>query len=234
MVWAIFAPSALALTYTQLFMFAPQLLYIYALSFAITSALSVALFYAGAFGGADAKALICISLALPTYPVYLPQPKFGFVIPLFPIATFCNAILLAAFSVFYALIRNCLWKHRTGRRLFEGFERESRWRKILTLLCGYKARVADLEKVGHLYPLEDIRMVEGESQRKLIIMPKDEERGRIVERILEAKRQGKLQNEVWVSPGLPLVIFITAGLIIALTVGDLVWIVLGFSFGWSR
>jgi preflagellin peptidase FlaK len=227
MVWAILAPSALALTAFQFFMFAPESLQIYVLSFVITSALALALFYAGAFGGADAKALICLSLVLPVYPVHLLQQPYGFVSPIFPITIFTNAVLLAALSVFYALLRNLLWKSKTKRGLFEGLEKESVGRKILALLCGYKIRISKLKKVEHLYPLEDLYVNEtGENRRKLLVFPKDEEREEIVARILEAADEGKLENEVWATPGLPMLIFITAGLIVALAYGDIVWIIL--------
>jgi len=229
-VWTIFAPFALALTSLQFLLFDPHLLYVYGLSFVVTSAFSLAIFYAGAFGGADAKALICLALALPTYPAHLLRPLSGFVSPLsfllFPIATFCNAVLLASLSVFYAILRNFLWKRRTKMKLFEGFEKESKWRKFLTFLCGYKVETAELKKGKHLYPLEDIRVVDvGESERKLLVMPKDEESGEIVERILKATRQGKITDGVWVTPGLPLLIFVAAGLIIALVFGDIIWVV---------
>lgn len=227
-VWAVFAPIVLALTSLQFFMFFdPQLLHTYVLSFALTSVISVALFYVGAFGGADAKALICLSLALPSYPTHLLQPPLGFVYPLFPITVFCNAVLLAASSAFYALIRNCLWKHKTGRKLFEGFEKESISRKILALLCGYKVDITKLEKIDHLYPLEDIYTAEtGENERKLLVFPKDEDRKQIVDRVLNAKREGKLQDDVWITPGLPMLVFITAGLIVALLFGDIIWSIL--------
>jgi len=227
-VWVIFAPLALALTSLQFFVFSPHLLNAFALSFAVVSALSITLFYAGAFGGADAKALICLSLALPSYPTHLFQPLFGVPYLLFPLSVFCNAVLLAALSVFYVLLRNCLWKRRTGQRLFEGFEKASFGRKFFTAVSGYKTKTVELEKKRHLYPLEDVRVIEtGESVRKLIVFPKDEEKDEIVERILEASREGRLQADVWVSPGLPMLVFITAGLILALVFGDVIWFILG-------
>ena len=227
MVWAILAPSALALTSIQFFMFTPELLDIYALSFLITSAFSLILFYTGAFGGADAKALMCLSLALPSYPTHLLQQPYGIISPLFPVTVFTNAVLLAALSVFYALVRNLLWKSRNKRGLFEGLEKESVGRKLLTLLCGYKVKVSQLEKVEHLYPLEDVYVNEtGESRRNLLVFPKDEEREEIVARILETAGEEKLEKEVWATLGLPMLIFITAGLIVALAYGDIVWILL--------
>jgi preflagellin peptidase FlaK len=225
-VWGILAPLAVALTAFQFFMFTSELLYTYFLSFAITSALAIALFYAGAFGGADAKALMCISLALPVYPKHLLQQPW-FVSPLFPITVFTNGVLLAAISVVYALFRNLLWRSRNEKGLFEGLEKESVGRKILTLLCGYKVKISKLKKVAHLYPLEDVYVNETEeNRRKLLVFPKDEEREDIVERLLKAADEGELKNGVWATPGLPMLIFITVGLIVALAYGDIVWVVL--------
>jgi preflagellin peptidase FlaK len=223
-VWAVLAPSAFALTIFQIVMFAPEMLYNYALSFIITSALAIAIFYAGAFGGADAKALICLSLALPFYPTHLLQQPQNIVSPIFPITVFTNAIILAASTVVYAVLRNLFWKSRNRKGLFEGLNKESVGRKILTLLCGYKVKVSQLEKVEHIYPLEDIYVDEkGESRRKLLLFPKDEERKDIVERVLKAADEGKIEKEVWATPGLPMLIFITAGLIVALAFGDIIW-----------
>ncbi len=228
-VWAILAPLAFALTFLQFIMFAPEMLRIYAFSFGITSALSIILFYAGAFGGADAKALICLSLVLPSPPTNFIQP-LSLGSPLFPITVFCNAVLLAALTVFYVLTRNLLWKYRTGKNLFESLEGQPIGRKILTVLCGYKVNITELERKKHFYPLEDVLVAEtGEAERRLLVFPSDEKREKIVERILEAKKKGRLRSEVWITPGLPLLIFITAGLIIALTLGDIIWIVLSLA-----
>ncbi len=225
MVWMVFAPIALALTVVQFFILSPESLYTYVLSFAVTSILALALFYTGAFGGADAKALMCLSLALPVPPLnFLQQPWF--ISPLFPITVFTNGVLLAALSVIYALFRNILWKSKTNRGLFEGLEEESVGRKILTLLTGYKTKISTLKKREHLYPLEDVYVNEtGESRRKLLVFPKDEEREDIIARLLKAAEE-ELENEVLATPGLPLLIFITAGLIVALAYGDIVWSIL--------
>jgi len=225
-VWLVMAPLAFTLTTFQFVVFSPQLLQFYAVSFVITAALSVALFYAGAFGGADAKALMCLALALPSYPNDLFHPNAPLVSPLFPVTVFSNGVLLAALTVVYALFRNSFWRLRTGKKFFEGFENESTWRKVLAFLTGYKVKVTVLEK-GHMYPLEDVVTNEtGKSERRLLVLPKDEKVERTVERILAATREGTFQNEVWATPGLPLLVFITTGLIVALVFGDLVWTLL--------
>jgi len=225
-VWAVLAPMAFALTTIQFVLFAQSLLFYYVLSFAVTSVLAIALFYAGAFGGADAKALMCLALALPYYPVYLLSGA-SFYSPVFPISVFSNAVLLAALTVVYSLLRNSFWRLRKGPRLFAGFEKESVWRKLLVLVTGYKVDVATLEKKMHVYPLEDISAKEtGVEERRLLVLPKDETQETIVGRIVAAGREGKIQDGVWVTPGLPLLIFITAGLVVALLYGDIIWILL--------
>jgi len=171
-------------------------------------------------------ALMCIALALPVYPNHLLLQPVGFVSPLFPITIFTNSVLLGALSVFYALFRNLLWIGRNRGSVFEGLETESFGRKILALFSGYKVKISKLEK-GHMYPLEDVDVNDkGEIKRKLLVFPKDEEREEIVARILENVKEESLDGGVWVTPGLPLLIFITAGLIIALAYGDIVWILL--------
>jgi hypothetical protein len=136
-------------------------------------------------------------------------------------------VLLAALSAVYALFRNFIWKLRAKAGLFVGFENESVLRKITVLITGYKVEPASLEKTPHSYPLEDMMVKEdGSTERQLLTFPKDETREAIVARIASASREGKIPDGVWATPGLPLLIFITAGLIIALLVGDLIWIIL--------
>lgn len=225
-VWIVLAPIAFALTTVQFVLFSPELFVNYALSFGITSGLAVVLFYLGAFGGADAKALMCLALALPVFPTNLLSGSF-FISPLFPLTVFSNAVVLAAFTVMYVILRNLLWLARKGSGLFAGFEKESIGRKLLVLVTGYKVDVASLEKSGHMFPLEDIVTTgSGEDGRRLMAFPKDETQEAIVARIVSAAKQGKLKDDVWATPGLPLLIFITAGLIIALVFGDIVWLFL--------
>jgi preflagellin peptidase FlaK len=227
-VWAVLGPIALALTALQFLVYSTeplQLITTYVLSFAITSGLSLAVFYVGGFGGADAKAFMCIALALPIYPGHLFSQPTGFVSPLFPITIFTNSVLLGALSVFYALFRNLLWITKNREGLFEGFKTETFGHKILAAISGYKVQMSKLEN-GHMFPLEDVETSEdGEKNRKLLAFPKYEEREDIITRLKESVKENK--HDVWVTPGLPLLIFISLGLIIALTYRDIVWILLG-------
>lgn len=232
-VWVLYAPPAFVLTFAELFHFSPDLLPFYGLCFLLTSAFAVILFYAGAFGGADAKALMCLALALPFYPHRITAPFFG-VSPLmqffFPLTVFSNSVLLAALSAVYMLFHNLFWRLWKGKPLFDGDLRSaSAARKFLVLLTSYRASVERLKEKWHIYPMEDVKKAEdGRTQRRLMLFPRDEGREAIVDRLSRAVEAGEIDELVWVTPGLPMLIFITAGLIIALFVGDMVWAVVRF------
>ncbi|MGB9756615.1 MAG: A24 family peptidase C-terminal domain-containing protein, partial [Candidatus Bathyarchaeales archaeon] len=150
----------------------------------------------------------------------------------FPITVFSNSILLAAATAIYMLLHNIFWHKKTGKKLFdEGHEKESFARKLLVLMTGYKVSINKLKEKWHLYPLEDLEGSEEGFKRKLVLIPKDESRNAIVERLTKAVETGKIQDMVWATPGLPMLIFITAGLIIALFFGDIVWIFVRFLLG---
>lgn len=231
-VWILFAPLAFALTFAKLILYpyGDSDMFFYGLSFGLTTTISIILFYTGGFGGADAKALMCLALILPFYPVDLFTPMLSEASPLsllvFPLMVFSNAVLLAAALAVYMLLRNVFWREKTGKRLFEeGLQKESSGKKILVLLTGYRVHIEKLKEKWHVYPLEDIEeTAEGEVKRKLIVMPRDEERNAIVDRLAKAVDGGKINGNIWSTPGLPMLIFITVGLIIALFFGDVVWI----------
>jgi len=228
-VWLLFAPPAFALTFIELFFYEPSSMLFYGICFGLTAAFAIILFYSGGFGGADAKALMCLALALPFHPENLFTPLSGEISPIsqsfFPITVFSNSVLLAAATAIYIFLRNVFWHKKTGRKLFEeGHRNESLGRKILVLITGYKIPVNKLKEKWHLYPLEDTEEnPEKGFKRKLVLIPKDEDRNAIVERLTRAVEAGKIQDTVWATPGLPMLIFITAGLIIALFFGDIVW-----------
>jgi preflagellin peptidase FlaK len=237
-VWMLFAPTAFALTFAELLLYDFSMFPHYGLCFALTSALAIILFYAGGFGGADAKALMCLALALPFYPKPLKplMPLMGETSPImelfFPVTVFSNSVILAALTAIYLLFHNIIWCWRTGRQLFEDEQREAPiGKKLLVLLTGYKVDVKKLKEKWHIYPLEDVEETESETKRKLLILPKDEEREAIVKRLEKAVKAGKIHEKVWATPGLPMLIFITTGLIIALIYGDIVWALIRLFMG---
>ena len=231
--WIIFAPPIFTLTFLEIFLYNKQNLPFYGICFSLTAIFSIMLFYLGGFGGADAKALMCLALALPFYPDKILTPLLG-CSPLskvfFPLTIFGNAVLLAALTIVYTFLHNVFWHKKTNEKFFDSsLSEESLGKKILTLITGYKVTVEKLkEEKWRLYPLEDVEETEEGVKRKLKLIPKDEENEETIKRLEEAAKKGVIKNTVWVSPGLPMLIFITTGLITALLLGDLVWALISF------
>jgi len=229
-VWTLFAPIALALTSVEVYVYQFSQLPLYGICFGLTALFAIVIFYAGGFGGADAKALMCLALVLPFFPTTLPTPLSGEPSPIsqtfFPLSVFSNSVLLAALMTLVMLCYNALWRARTRGKLFEGqYENGSFGRKILVLITGYKVPIQKLKDKWHVYPLEDVdEDSENNLKRKLVTLPKDEGRDAIVQRLDKAVENGKIHNTIWATPGLPFLIFITTGLVLALFVGDIVWI----------
>ena len=236
--WVIYAPIALALSLAELMIYDPSRLSYFALSFGFTTVFALLLFYAGGFGGADSKALMCIALALPFFPTTLIKPLLAEGLSplsqvLFPITILSNSVLIAAASCLYLLLRN-LARHISGKPVFEGaLAKESIGKKFLVLITGKKFSIATLKAKWHIYPMEDIVEDNGENplKRKLVIVPKEEGRDAVVARLSKAAEEGKIDPEVWGTPGLPMLIFVTVGLFIALSLGDIVWVLMSHLFG---
>ena len=222
------------LTFTEIYVFERSLLPLFGVCFGLTALFAIVIFYAGGWGGADAKALMCLALALPFYPASLATPLSGEISPisknLFPITVFSNSVLFAALMTLVMAGYNMVWRVRTGGELFEKYENGSWARKALILVTGYKVPVQKLKEKWHVYPLEDAEEdAEGNLKRKLVTIPKDEGRDAVVSRLDSAVKNGKIPDAIWATPGLPFLIFITAGLIMALFVGDIVWIIIRFA-----
>ena len=236
-VWAVYAPIALALSLAGLLLFEPSQLPFYGLSFGVTAGLALLLFYAGGFGGADSKALMCIALALPFAPLALFTPLLaGAVSPtsqvIFPITIFGNAVLFAAASAIYMVLRNVVWHKKTGAKMFSGtLASESIGKKFIVLITGYKMSVSKVKEKWHIFPMEDVDDCQVTLKRKLVVVPQDEGREKIVERLSNAAQEGKIDGYVWATPGLPMLIFVTLGLVVALLFGDVVWLLVRFVLG---
>jgi preflagellin peptidase FlaK len=230
-VWAIYAPIAATLSIANLVLFDSSKLLMFAASVGITVALAFLLFYSGGFGGADSKALMCLAVALPFAPQVLSTPITNNSLSpiaeyIFPLTVFSNAVLFAAASAVYMVFRNLVWHRRQGKKMFAGsLAHESVGKKILVLLTGYKVAIGKLKEQWHVFPMEDVKdNGEINIKRKLVVIPHEEGRDGVVERLSNAAGAGKIDSHVWATPGLPMLIFITAGLIVALLFGDMVWL----------
>jgi preflagellin peptidase FlaK len=236
-VWILFAPIALILSIVEILIYDLSLLPFYGLSVGLTFFIAFLLFYSGGFGGADSKAFMCIALALPFSTNLLISPLIHQGISplaqlLFPIVIFSNSVLIAAASAGFILLRNLFQRLVKNKQFFEGdLKSESLGKKIIVLITGYRMPISKLKEKWHIYPMEDIETTENISKRKLIIVPKEEGRNEIIARLNRAIETKEISDYVWSTPGLPMLVFVTIGLIIAILFGDIVWVAISHFLG---
>ena len=218
-IWMIYLPLAALLLGLRL-MLNPHLALIYSVSVAATVVISAVIFYLGLFGGADLKAFICLSVALPTNP--LPLGSLLTPSPIFPVGVLYNAYLFSLFVAIYCLLKNFDYRYRRGKKLFEGFGRVSPLKRLVVLVTGYKARFDDLRDKVYLYPMEEVT-TDSESRRLKLFIDAEADRDMLV-KMLGASTGDK--EEIWTSPGIPLLFFAWAALISSTFVGDILfWMV---------
>jgi len=228
LIWVIFIPIALALTGFEILTSNIQYTLILRLFVVvgISAVIFIAVFYFGLFGGADVKALIALSLMLPWQPG-LAKPLLDSLLPLFPLSIFINSMFLALFILPYALLRNLFWKVRTKQSLFEGLESETLFRKACSLILCYKVKSSKMKSYDSLaekFSVSD----EGMMRKKLVFSTR-------VEDMEPPSTDSKnLPQHVFVNIAMPTIVFITAGLVVSLLIGDIVfWLMIRLMFGYG-
>lgn len=171
--------------------------------------LSYVLYLIGAYGGADAKAIMCLAAIFPFYPTFngFPLLNQGFS---FAFSTLANSVIAAPFLLIFMFLRNLT---REGWRELKG--------NVLYYFTGYRAEVKNLPKFHNLLEFVDEN---GEFKRVRRAVEPDED---MIERV---KKSGV--EKVWVTPSLPFLIFLTAGYIVAFIFGDLLYLVISTILSW--
>jgi len=177
--------------------------------FAFMFFLCYSLYYLRLYGGADAKAIIMISLAFPVYPTLPPFPILNKGLGVFAFSTLANSVLSAPVLIILFFLRNLLSKNL----------------EFPYCCIGYKVNAKKIPKFHNL-----LEYVENGKVKKSVrsIEPDD----KIIEEIKKAAEKG-IVEEIWVTPGFPFLCFITAGFILSVVLGDLViWMLsnLGVTF----
>jgi hypothetical protein len=128
------------------------------------------------------------------------------------------------------VLRNVVWHKKHGAKMFpDNLAEESIAKKLLVLITGYKMSINQLQAKWHLFPMEDIAAED--AKRRLVVIPRDEGRDQIVGRLSDAAANQKIERYVWATPGLPMLIFVTLGLLVAVFFGDLVWLIVRVILG---
>lgn len=170
-------------------------------SIALSTGLAFSFYLFGFYGGADAKAIAVISLAIPTHnPPFRLHPFTG-------LASLSNGLIFSLLILPIFLIYN-IYSLARGERIFEGFEHESTIKKIAAMLFGVRSRNARRRRFW--FPLETER--DGKKFFSFSFFGLDLE---------EIPR-----DDCWITPGLPLLISITAGFLFYILVGDVLALIL--------
>jgi preflagellin peptidase FlaK len=221
-VWLVYGPMGLLLTLFGLFLDSSYLI-LTIISIGMTTLLSLALFYFGLFGGADAKASICLGIALPLVPSAY-STLFGYVHPFLPIVVVLTGFVCSVSVAFWLGLRNLLLRLHQGEQMFEGVHHEPWWRKLSASLTGYPADVSKLRSTFYLYPIEEVAEDStGVHLRFRLFFSAEADRDQMVSDFVKSLDKVGSPSRVWVSPGLPMLLFMFVGLIVSLITGDLIF-----------
>lgn len=224
-VWLIFAPAGLSLSLLEALLRTEESFRtLLAISIVVTTGLSFALFYLGFFGGADAKALICLSLAMPVHPSVL-RTYLGLSLPIFPLSVLINAAFASSMLVFGIIVYNILHYLKAGGRFFEGLEDESSLRKLLLFITGIKIDLDRIKDNIHFIPLETVSEEDGRIIHHLHLFPHIADEN--LQHLASLRGfSGKIEDGIWVTPAIPFLIFVTVGFFVAVFLGDIpIWLV---------
>ncbi|MHB1908396.1 MAG: A24 family peptidase [Nitrososphaerales archaeon] len=160
---------------------------------ALASVIGMGIFFVGLYGGADGKALIVLALLVPSF-----SPQVG-IYAIAPLITLTNGVLLSMLLPIALLILN-MFRLLRRQKIFDGFA-EPTYKKILACLLGYRSsgKPKDFQ-----FPMEKR---EGQSRKFDFSLMRDD---------------FESSPGTWVTPGIPLLVFFTAGFFVLLLYGDLV------------
>jgi preflagellin peptidase FlaK len=201
--WKLMLAVAIPLNVVQ-FIFEGFDLVLAVVQFVLIFLLANFMFYVAGFGGADAKALIALSIMFPVYPKILTLPLLNKGFGIFAFSVLANSVIVAPLLALVMFVRNVLhWE--SGRLIYR--------------FVGYKV---DVDKIPKFHLLFEFIDENGRLVRTIRAIEPDED---TLRRLREAKKNGII-DRVWVTPALPFLVFMTAGFFVAVIFGDLiVWLI---------
>jgi archaeal preflagellin peptidase FlaK len=218
--WIIFGSVGLIITGLRLYggYTSPLLLTI---SILVSLAIGFVMSYVGIFGGADGKAIICLSLAVPLVPAGNRFVVVWFLSPFFPLIVLTLGYLLSFLVSLSFLARNLLAYLREGSSMFDGLHDESFVRKLFAIVSGYRLDREKLITKPFVYPME--RVVTDEEGRKrrrfdLSLGIGDDDHDRFVNEFLNSLGAVGGPRLVWATPGLPMMVFFLGALVFLIAV----------------
>lgn len=167
------------------------------------------------FGGADVKAIISLAVLFPTFPssfphsslLHLSLPMTGVpILNIFVLSVLTNALLIALFSPISLFLYNSIKKHFSP-----------------LMLLGYKVRISALRAKKNFKLMHELQ-IQGSDYIGIVqkyvwdgVEPTEE----VISCLEELEQKGKLR-EVWITPELPFIVYLTAGFFTAAFYGDFI------------
>jgi len=159
----------------------------------IVAPIALLIWRLGIFGGADALGLIVLAALTPQLSLS------GNTVT--PLTTLTNAAIISVVPIFLNLIRNLVAISR-HKNIFEGFE-ETRLKKISAMFLGYRSK-----NPKYSFTIEK---VEG-NHKKIDFSFHHAENTQFCDK-----------PDTWVTPGIPYILYITAGFVVQLLFGDIIF-----------
>jgi preflagellin peptidase FlaK len=173
-------------------------------SLSLAGGVSYAIYRSGLFGGADMLALITFSAILPLYsfaPTFEIAPSNSFH-PFAPLIVLTNAVIFSMVQLVINLARNA--SHRGS--LFDGLEHEPTSKKIIALLIGHRT-------ANPRYAFSIEKVVDGRRTFDFGLKPAE-------------TADYETKKDVWVTSATPFLLFMTAGFVMMVLLGDVLAIIL--------
>lgn len=222
------------------------------ISLALGAAFGYGFYYLGTFGGADRYALVVIALLFPVYPFVgtALEPSIVPEAPIFVLSVLGNTVIVGIAYPAKLLVENVarrntanpvlmlLAKRVSTDRLHEEFGRILEADDGVSLrrsgVLGGGGGITDIDFVRDYVEWRGVDSVRDVRDVDLLLNDFVEEtswESDDLERDADELRQIAEQDAVWISPGIPFIVPMFVGLLVALTVGDLLFGIMQAVFG---
>jgi preflagellin peptidase FlaK len=212
LVWIAFGAAAIIIYVIDLPDYGTAVLDV--LSISIAAAVSFGIYRCGFFGGADMLGIIALAVILPTTNNSLHAitvtGQNALSMQFAPLTVLANAAILSMAQIAYNVARNFWYFHTHSNRLFEGFDNEPTARKVLAIAAGYKS-----EKTSKYAFAIEKKKTGG--QKGFEFMSGDVE-----------KKEFESGSGVWVTPGIPFMVYLLGGFVAMILVGNIATLFLAF------
>ncbi len=159
-------------------------------------------------GGADAKALIALSLVFPSYPIFWQ----------FPIIAISNPTITIAFPFSFLILFNAALLSLAVPIGLLVLNLSRKDVKVPAMLIGYKVAIGEV-KSRFVWPMQRVE----EGLLRFRYFPReDEDFDMVMAQLAEVG-----EKSIWVTPKIPFLLFLTASLVLSTVVGNIVLLLLG-------